>query len=81
MSNLLQYKSHKLVRASKVLEVRCADGFGLRMLLESGDIVDFTQDKTAPNPVGGYYIQYEDGYTSWSPAEAFEKGHTLVPAG
>lgn len=25
--------------------------------------------------VGGYFVRYEDGYTSWSPAEAFEKGH------
>lgn len=26
--------------------------------------------------VGGYFILYEDGYTSWSPAEAFEKVST-----
>lgn len=25
---------------------------------------------------GGYYVVYGDGYTSWSPAEAFEKGNT-----
>lgn len=24
----------------------------------------------------GYLVQYEDGYVSWSPAEAFEKGYT-----
>lgn len=28
--------------------------------------------------VGGYYVVYEDGYESWSPAEAFEKGYTLI---
>lgn len=29
------------------------------------------------NPVaGGYYVVYEDGYKSWSPADAFEKGYT-----
>lgn len=27
---------------------------------------------------GGYYVVYEDGYASWSPAEAFEKGYTQV---
>lgn len=28
------------------------------------------------NPkVGGYYIRYEDGYESWSPAHAFESGY------
>lgn len=30
------------------------------------------------NPqTGGYYVVYEDGYTSYSPAEAFESGYTL----
>jgi len=28
--------------------------------------------------VGGYLVQYEDGYLSWSPAEAFEKGYTRI---
>lgn len=28
--------------------------------------------------VGGYWVIYKDGYTSWSPAEAFEEGYTLV---
>ena len=27
---------------------------------------------------GGYYVRYPDGYESWSPAEAFEDGYTLV---
>lgn len=25
--------------------------------------------------VGGYYVQYKDGYKSFSPAEAFEEGY------
>lgn len=29
---------------------------------------------------GGYYVEYEDGYTSWSPAKAFEDGYTPAPA-
>ena len=28
--------------------------------------------------VGGYYVVYEDGYASWSPAEAFENGYARV---
>lgn len=28
--------------------------------------------------VGGYYVVYEDGYESFSPAEAFESGNTLI---
>lgn len=27
----------------------------------------------------GYFIVYEDGYQSWSPAEAFEAGYTRAP--
>lgn len=27
---------------------------------------------------GGYYVLYEDGYTSYSPAEAFENGYTEI---
>ena len=31
------------------------------------------------NPhVGGYYVVYEDGYESFSPSEAFEKGNVLI---
>lgn len=26
----------------------------------------------------GYFIAYEDGYTSWSPTKAFEEGYKLI---
>jgi hypothetical protein len=33
------------------------------------------------NPVpGGYFVVYEDGYRSYSPAAAFEAGYTLIQA-
>ncbi len=28
--------------------------------------------------VGGYYVVYEDGYKSFSPAKAFEEGYTRI---
>ena len=28
--------------------------------------------------VGGYWVQYADGYESFSPAAAFEEGYTLI---
>lgn len=34
-------------------------------------------DKHKPE-VGGYYVVYEDGYESFSPAEAFESGYTKI---
>lgn len=33
--------------------------------------------KNSPEP-GGYWVQYEDGYTSYSPAKAFEDGYTRL---
>lgn len=30
---------------------------------------------------GGYYVVYEDGYKSYSPASAFESGYTLITGG
>jgi hypothetical protein len=35
--------------------------------------------KHNPQP-GGYYIVYPDGYKSFSPAQAFEEGYTLITA-
>lgn len=29
--------------------------------------------------VGGYYVVYEGGYKSFSPADAFESGYSLIP--
>ncbi len=34
-------------------------------------------DKHDPQ-VGGYYVVYEDGYKSFSPAHAFESGYSLI---
>ena len=34
-------------------------------------------DKHHPQE-GGYYVQYEGGYESYSPAEAFESGYTRI---
>jgi hypothetical protein len=28
--------------------------------------------------IGGYYVVYQDGYKSFSPAQAFEEGYTLI---
>jgi hypothetical protein len=27
---------------------------------------------------GGYFVQYDDGYCSWSPADAFDSGYTRI---
>ena len=34
--------------------------------------------KSVAEIIGGYYVVCEDGYKSWSPAAAFEKGYTRI---
>ena len=39
---------------------------------------DYNYVKKHNPQAGGYYVVYEDGYKSWSPAEAFESGYTKM---
>jgi hypothetical protein len=82
-SPLPLYRSHKLVRAAKIISVQ-HDAASILLVLEGVDQgVEVTPEwmtRAMPGPVpGGYYIVYEDGYTSWSPAKAFEEGYTREP--
>jgi len=79
-----KYKCHKEVRAAKITEIESheSDGTGSHTMI-FGEIQgkQFLTDewKEKHNPeVGGYYVVYEDGYTSYSPAEAFEDGYTKI---
>lgn len=81
-----QYKCRKVVGALKIEFVE--------HVFEEGDqptnrIVLSFEDESVPKqeedisskPVpdaGWYYVRYEDGYTSFSPAEQFEDGYTLI---
>jgi hypothetical protein len=81
--NMPKYKSHKTVHALKIIQVYPRDDNG-------GAALHFVDPTCAPievdhlfmakhNPsAGGYYVVYDDGYTSWSPANAFEEGYTLI---
>lgn len=81
---LPKYQSHKVVRAAKITEIEDheSDGTGSRTMI-FGDIggskfmTDEWFDRFKPE-VDGYYVVYEDGYTSFSPAEAFESGYTRI---
>lgn len=80
-----QYQSHKKVWALKIATVT---GCGTDTTTDENPIVEVTfEDKVfaprkfnlrgKPTPESGwYFVQYADGYTSFSPAEAFETGHT-----
>lgn len=83
-----EYKSHKTVRALKIASVQprfeqnnrnrpCAE---VVLSFEDKGFANMTLPgeywrKHQPQP-GGYLVVYEDGYMSFSPAEAFESGYT-----
>ena len=76
------YRCHKVVRAAKITGFRqngIPDAPDL-LLGEIGGVVSLISAwhaKHQPQP-GGYYVVYEDGYKSYSPAKAFEEGYTQI---
>lgn len=76
VAEMPKYQSHKQVRA---LQIRAVDG--LRLSFDEGygaitvDPKMFT--RYTPKP-GDYYVVYDDGYASISPAKAFEDGYTRI---
>lgn len=77
-----KYKCHKEVHADKIERIAGKYGreHGATLTLARGKVVEVSReylDKHEPK-TGGYYVVYEDGYSSYSPAEAFEKGYTRV---
>ena len=84
IDGLPQYVSHKLVRGFKIdgferirIGVTLLEGCGPNGDRHSVVVDDSYIMKHSPR-LGGYYVIYQDGYESWSPAEAFENGYTLV---
>jgi hypothetical protein len=87
-SELPKYQSHKQVWALKIAALsphhdisgeRVGDvcitpaDQGYASFVVSADYVHRHDPQ-----VGGYYVVYEDGYQSFSPAEAFESGYTAL---
>ena len=82
MKLLPLYQCHKQVRALKIQKVGAlADGQGSLIPEDPRfNIIGVSKeymDKHKPVD-GGYYVQYENGYQSFSPAKAFEAGYSLV---
>jgi hypothetical protein len=77
-----KYRSHKQVWALKIKAVHHKDSGGALLEPHEGDYKPFEVDHgyiLKHNPVcGGYYVKYQDGYESYSPAEAFEEGYVLL---
>ncbi len=87
-----KYKCHKVVGALQIKEVRPYSIKQLSGIYEKGFFLDVVEPGYEPikvsqdfivkhNPqVGNYYVVYEDGYKSISPAKAFEAGYTKIDA-
>lgn len=81
MAEMPRYQSHKKVWALKIKAINFVENGGAMITPEESGYAPFPVDdayvqKHGPQP-GGYFVQYADGYKSWSPAEAFEEGYTL----
>lgn len=88
---LPEYQSHKRVRAAKVVRITDNSGENCESAvpndsfviwhLDNDGFVHVSKDlkmRGGDNPVGGYYMLYEDGFESWSPAKAFKEGYTRI---
>ncbi len=85
-----KYMCHKIVGAAKILEIQTptdikANKAGCKIAIL--DIPDnfptavplIAEYMTKHNPkIGGYFVVYEDGYQSFSPANVFEAGYTII---
>lgn len=82
-----RYQCHKKVWA---LKIKSIDMHAVLVDNEVCVMLHFEDDRYAPIAVpwkwigekevtpGGYYVVYEDGYKSFSPAAAFELGYTRL---
>lgn len=85
MNELPLYKSHKTVRAAKIARIEHFENAEDSLVL-----LHFEEPGVEPirvtlgwldrfkAKVGGYYVVYDGGYVSWSPADAFEEGYTRL---
>lgn len=88
MSPMPKYKCHKEVWALKIESVRPStpalgsetDGsYNLIVEYPFAPITVSREWVKKHDPIsGGYYVKYEDGYTSFSPAKAFEEGYSRI---
>lgn len=72
------WQSHKTVWASKIVSIAELNDDQHTIQCEAGQpltVFNSWLDKNKAQ-VGGYFVLYQDGYRSYSPAEAFEEGYT-----
>ncbi len=80
-----KYKCHKEVHALKIKNIITNPNSSVDIFFENEEylpknVEDEDLIKRLPHQPGdqGYLVVYKDGYTSWSPTDAFEEGYTLI---
>lgn len=79
-----RYRSHKVVHALKISGVEVhEDGSATIAPADDGFAPLKTRANWADRFNGdeddlGYYVVYPDGFTSWSPTDAFESGYSRI---
>ena len=79
---LTQYQCIKKVHAAKITGIeKVVEADAIKLYLgEIGGVVTKSREwanKHTP-VIGGYYVKYDDGYASFSPAKAFESGYLEI---
>lgn len=84
LTPLPEYQSHKKVCALKIRALEINQDGSATLATEEFETALITAPGWAGRFKGeeggdlGYWVQYEDGYQSWSPSEAFESGYTRI---
>lgn len=85
-----RYQSHKVVGALKIGVILETDLDSGIMVFEPEDrTLGIERVETRPGWLDryvpslgsddlGYWVQYEDGFSSWSPTETFERGYSRI---
>lgn len=77
-----KYKCHKEVKAMKIETMEIWRDGSATLYAEGScngvSVKSEWMERNNPKP-GGYYVNYmQDGYSSYSPEDAFEEGYTLI---
>lgn len=79
---LPRYQCHKKVYALKIAAIEFEPNLAKIAFVDEKYAVMYLNNyrekfKGDENDLG-YFIQYDDGYVSWSPSKVFEDGYTLI---
>ena len=78
---LPKYLCHKEVRAAQITDIAAKEGmkdYNIMLLGGFTRTVSMEWMEKHDPQRGGYFVEYEDGYFSYSPLDAFNKGYNLV---